>query len=297
MTPRFKATPSRRLVARGATDGLAASTRAALERMNAEYEKLTNDAHLTDLGRKARLTEAAKIPLSALNERRKAIKAKRKELDASAAKLFAERAPVAATDSERREALMIWEKAEAAQARGDTMTATRLRRVFEGENPDAQTYRLQLAFLSLHPALVGLHGEQIQRVTTMKLGLNEARDEASLAIADEVEALAEEEAQLVEARSVIIAASDRAALEEAGFLMKRATTWTSEERAAFIDKHGADAYRELLHDEMRERLGPPLGVTTNAGLPRFHDSHLHTDDAAAAPAAPSEPPAPLLPAA
>jgi hypothetical protein len=291
MTPRFHATPNRRLRSQGAADGLAASTRAALEQMNTEYQKITTDPHLSETGRKARLTEAAKLPLAALNDRRKAIKAKRKELDAKATKLFAERAPVAATDSERREALMIWEKAETAQARGDTMTATRLRRVFETETPDAQTYRLQLAFLSLHPALVGLHGEQIQRLTTLKLGLNEHRDEESLALAEEAEDLAAEEAQLLEARSAIIAAADRTALEQAGFLPRRPTTWTTEERSAYIAKHGTEAYRELLYDEQRERIGPSVG----ASLPAFREAEPAAAEARSA--ASAEPTTSFLPAA
>ena len=37
---------------------------------------------------------------------------------------------------------------------------------------------------------------------------------------------------------------------------KPPTKWSSDERAAYIDKHGGDAYRELLNQEMRDSLRP-----------------------------------------
>jgi hypothetical protein len=256
MTSGFSISPSRRLKQAGATysDGLAPAARVALEAMNQARAKLAGDPHLTEAGKKARLTETAKIPLADVRARQRAIVERRKAIAERTEKLARDRAPVAATDSERREALMIWEKYQSAAQRGDTLEADRLRRVFDADDPDPHTYRIQLAFQTLHPALVGAFGEQLQAVAARRLGLTDLGPEA-VALAEEAELLAEEDQQLREVRAQIVRASDRAALEASGFVVKRATAMTAEERAQFIAAHGRDAFRELLDDELREAAG------------------------------------------
>lgn len=265
--PRFTATRSRRLEEAGQPDGLAPIVRTIVGGMTAEYEKLSGDRNLSEIGRTARLTEAVKPHLYDLNARLKAVRAERRETDAKGEKARQANAPMAPLESEQRMALLVIEKAEKADERGRHDEATRLRGIFQKENPDPQEYRLQVALLSLPAAVVGPAVAQTQRLLTARMGLNDALSEELVSLAEEAERLHDEEQQILELRSQLIASADRTTLEKSGIIPKKPTAWSTDERAAFITKHGATAYRELLNDELREGMGVRAAFDTSAFEP------------------------------
>jgi hypothetical protein len=220
--------------------------------MQQRFAEIMGNAELSDVGRLARRTDAVKATAPKITSRLDVLAKRRKEIDAEASAIQTERRPVAATEFEKQQALTAWTMAEDAARRGDKLTAERIRATFRDPNPDGPTHRLQAGFAALHPALVGLVGQQYQSL----LAVRHAEDVGPRGqqLAEEAQAIDDEREQLLQLRAQLVKQADREALERDGIVEVPATRWTSEQRADFIRQHGDAAYREKLNDAMREAL-------------------------------------------
>ena len=237
------------------SDGLAPLVREMRDAAKQHFARIVDDGNYTDVGKRARRTDYAKMELPKIRQRLQETAKRRREAERDLRKIHEERRPVAATEFEKTTVLQLLRDADAAALRGNQVEAKRIRDALTVRDPSPDVFRLQVALTELPALVIGVIGAQYQ--TLIQSRINVDLGPQGIALAEEIEAIEAETGQLLEMRGHLIRSSDHAALEEAGLVEQPPTQWSAEKRREFIEQHGAAAYQERLRDEARERLAPP----------------------------------------
>lgn len=212
-------------------------------------EATAKNPNLSETGKKGAFTEAVRGPLMELRRREGELRDEFRKIHKERLKLQQEKEPAPISSADRQE---LYEMIRMARESPERMNY--LFKVVGARNPDQHERRLQFAFLTVSPHLLGdamsaARAKQEQTLLRLNLGIEDLGYEGDALDSRESSATDELE-DLRSLRVAIAQVSDREALVKGGFLETPMIERPVEERVAFIQKHGEREYARVLMEEI-----------------------------------------------